>query len=39
MRLSVLDQSTAATGKQEDQAIRDTIKLAQNCETMGYYST
>ena len=37
MRLSVLDQSTAATGKQEDQAIRDTIKLAQNCETMGYY--
>ena len=37
MKLSVLDQSTASTGKQEDQAIRDTIELAKACETMGYH--
>ncbi len=37
MKLSVLDQSTAAAGKPEDQAIRDTIELAQTCEALGYY--
>ena len=37
MKLSVLDQSTASTGKNEDQAVRDTIELAQACETLGYY--
>ena len=37
MKLSVLDQSTAAAGKHEDQAIRDTIKLAQICEGLGYH--
>ena len=36
MKLSVLDQSTAATGKPEDQAVRDTIELAQACEAWGY---
>ena len=36
MKLSVLDQSTAATGKPEDQAVRDTIELAQACEALGY---
>ena len=37
MKLSVLDQSTAATGKPEDQALRDTIELAKACETWGYH--
>ena len=36
LKLSVLDQSTASTGQPEDQAIRDTIELAQLCETLGY---
>ncbi|MDA0997353.1 MAG: LLM class flavin-dependent oxidoreductase [Proteobacteria bacterium] len=37
MKLSVLDQSTASLGKPEDQAIRDTIELAQLCERLGYH--
>jgi len=36
LRLSVLDQSTAGSGKAQDQSIRDTIALAQLCETLGY---
>ena len=36
IKLSVLDQSTTSVGQQEDQAIRDTIELAQLCETLGY---
>ena len=34
--LSVLDQSTAAAGVPEPQAIRDTVELAQYCEKLGY---
>jgi len=37
LRLSVLDQSTAAVGLAEDQAVRDTIALAQHCEQLGYH--
>jgi len=36
LRLSVLDQSTAARGQPADQAIRDTVALAQLCEALGY---
>ena len=36
LRLSVLDQSITSMGKPEDQTIRDTIELAQLCETLGY---
>lgn len=36
LKLSVLDQSTASMGRPEDQAIRDSIGLAQLCETLGY---
>ncbi len=36
LKLSVLDQSTAAMGQPEDQAIRDTIGLAGLCENLGY---
>ena len=36
VQLSVLDQSTAAMGQPEDQAIRDTIELAGLCEALGY---
>ncbi len=35
LKLSVLDQSTASMGRPEDQAIRDSIGLAQLCETLG----
>ncbi len=34
--LSVLDQSTAADGIPEPQAIRDTVELAKYCEELGY---
>ena len=37
MRLSVLDQSTAAKGSSQDQAIRDTLALARHCDTLGYH--
>ena len=37
MRLSVLDQSTAAQGASEDAAIRETLALARHCETLGYH--
>ncbi|MEP7282471.1 MAG: LLM class flavin-dependent oxidoreductase [Rubrivivax sp.] len=36
MRLSVLDQSVAVQGRGEDDALRDTLALAQDVEAMGY---
>ncbi|MFM2068700.1 MAG: hypothetical protein RLZZ584_3609 [Pseudomonadota bacterium] len=36
MKLSVLDQSVALAGQAEDEAIRDTLALAQHCEALGY---
>ncbi|MDB5858328.1 MAG: hypothetical protein JWQ76_2017 [Ramlibacter sp.] len=36
LRLSVLDQSVARMGIPQDQAIRDTLALAQHCEALGY---
>lgn len=36
MKLSVLDQSTAAAGVSEAQSIRDTVALAAYCEELGY---
>jgi hypothetical protein len=32
MKWSVLDQSPASEGRGEDQAIRDSLVLAQDCE-------
>src|SRR5215213_394848 len=37
MRLSVLDQSTAARGRTQDVAIRETLELARNCDALGYH--
>ena len=36
MKLSVLDQSVATTGRGEDHALRDTLALAVHCEALGY---
>jgi luciferase family oxidoreductase group 1 len=36
MRLSVLDQSTAATGRGEAEAIVESVALARHCEALGY---
>jgi luciferase family oxidoreductase group 1 len=36
MRLSVLDQSIAVAGRPHDQSIRNTVLLAQHCESLGY---
>lgn len=36
MKLSVLDQSVSIEGRGEDAAIRDTLELAQHCESLGY---
>jgi luciferase family oxidoreductase group 1 len=36
MRLSVLDQSIAVVGRPHDQSIRNTVALAQHCESLGY---
>jgi luciferase family oxidoreductase group 1 len=36
IRLSVLDQSIAVAGRPQDQSIRNTVALAQYCETLGY---
>lgn len=36
VEISVLDQSTAAAGAPEPQAIRDTVELAKYCEGLGY---
>ena len=37
LRLSVLDQSTAAQGRGQDEAIRETLALAQHCDALGYH--
>src|SRR5438270_12760906 len=37
MKLSVLDQSTAARGREEAQAIRETLALARRCDELGYH--
>jgi luciferase family oxidoreductase group 1 len=34
--LSVLDQSTIVTGRSPDASIRESIRLAQHCESLGY---
>ena len=36
MKLSVLDQSVACAGRDEGDALRDTVALAQHCEALGY---
>ncbi|MEY2690379.1 MAG: hypothetical protein RL375_4579 [Pseudomonadota bacterium] len=36
MKLSVLDQSVALAGQADDEAIRDTLALAEHCEALGY---
>ncbi|BBK32768.1 luciferase family oxidoreductase group 1 [Stella humosa] len=36
LAISILDQSIAAAGRPQGQAIRDTIALAQHCERLGY---
>ena len=37
IRLSVLDQSVAASGCGEDSSIRQTLALAGHCEALGYH--
>ena len=37
MRLSVLDQSTAAEDVAQSVAIRETLDLARHCEALGYH--
>ena len=37
LRLSVLDQSTAAQGRGQDEAIRETLALARHCDALGYH--
>ncbi|MEO8755797.1 MAG: LLM class flavin-dependent oxidoreductase [Casimicrobiaceae bacterium] len=37
MRLSVLDQSTAAQGRTQDEAIRESLALARHCDELGYH--
>ena len=36
LSLSVLDQSVSLAGSSEDAAIRDTLSLAEHCESLGY---
>jgi luciferase family oxidoreductase group 1 len=36
LRLSVLDQSTVVTGRSPDTSIRESLRLAQHCEALGY---
>jgi luciferase family oxidoreductase group 1 len=36
LRLSVLDQSTVVSGRSPDTSIRESIRLAQHCEALGY---
>ena len=36
LKLSVLDQSTAISGRPQDESIRTTIELAKTCEDLGY---
>ena len=37
MKLSVLDQSAAVTGRSEAESIRETLALASHCEALGYH--
>jgi luciferase family oxidoreductase group 1 len=37
MRLSVLDQSTAAQGRPQSEAIGETLELARHCDALGYH--
>ena len=37
MKLSILDQSTAAKGRPEGEAIRETLELARLCDALGYH--
>ena len=37
MRLSVLDQSVSCAGRDEADALRDTLQLAQDVEALGYH--
>ena len=37
LKLSVLDQSVAASGRSQDAAIRQTLDLARRCEVWGYH--
>jgi len=37
MRLSVLDQSVSCAGRDEADALRDTLDLAADCEALGYH--
>ncbi|HVN33715.1 MAG TPA: LLM class flavin-dependent oxidoreductase [Casimicrobiaceae bacterium] len=37
VKLSILDQSTAAKGLSQDVAIRETLALARHCEALGYH--
>jgi luciferase family oxidoreductase group 1 len=36
LRLSVLDQSVACVGRPQDESIRNTVALAEHCESLGY---
>lgn len=36
MKLSVLDQSVWVQGRGEDEALRDTLSLAEHCDALGY---
>jgi alkanesulfonate monooxygenase SsuD/methylene tetrahydromethanopterin reductase-like flavin-dependent oxidoreductase (luciferase family) len=36
LRLSVLDQSVAVSGRGQDESIRQTVALAQQAEKLGY---
>ena len=37
IRLSVLDQSTIVSNRSPDTSIRESIRLAQHCEALGYH--
>jgi luciferase family oxidoreductase group 1 len=37
VKLSVLDQSTAASGRGQDAAIRETLALARHCDALGFH--
>lgn len=37
MKLSVLDQSTAAKGREQSAAIRESLELARYCDALGYH--
>ena len=37
MKLSVLDQSTAVSGRPQTDAIADSLALARHCDGLGYH--